>query len=164
LSTQPLSRSSPGRGPAPVTTRPSPPPSRSPSPSLSPSRGAVYKRAHPEKAREYARRSNAKRPDRDRSEHAPCPQCGQPKKRRGAELCGACRNRQRAAAAEVKNRLIERRWQEGRTMREIAAELGASWQTVQATISRLRERPDFDLPHRRTSEQVERMWVRRWGA
>jgi hypothetical protein len=38
MSRKPLPRSSPGRGSAAVTTRPSPPPSRSPSPSLSRSR------------------------------------------------------------------------------------------------------------------------------
>lgn len=54
--------------------------------------GREYKRAHPEQAREYNRRANAKRPDRDRSNYAPCVRCGGPRAKRTSKsgLCRSC--------------------------------------------------------------------------
>jgi hypothetical protein len=47
-----------------------------------------YKRAHPERAREYNRRSNAKRPDRERFDYNVC-ECGK-RKTRKAKMCIEC--------------------------------------------------------------------------
>jgi hypothetical protein len=49
--------------------------------------------------RDYDRRSNAKRPDRDRSEHSPCNRCGKLRTRRDNKsgLCRDCMVADRAA-------------------------------------------------------------------
>lgn len=57
--------------------------------------GKLYKQAHPEKASEYNRRSNSKRPDRDRAEKLPCGRCGSPRSARTGNknptgLCRSC--------------------------------------------------------------------------
>lgn len=51
---------------------------------------------------------------------------------------------------------IERLWAEGKTVREIGAEIGWALSTAKVKISQLRAQ-GYDLPHRRTPEQVARI-------
>jgi NMD protein affecting ribosome stability and mRNA decay len=107
-----------------------------------------YKKAHPEKAREYNRRANAKRPDRDRDPYRPCPQCGNPRKDRDAKLCLACA-RERDSAGRIERRdQIEVWWCQGLTMRQIAAQLGWDKNGLSWEMNTMRK-AGYDLPYRR---------------
>jgi hypothetical protein len=119
---------------------------------------AVWKVLNPERTREMVRRDNA-RPerrvrktqwDRDNYEHAyknECA-CGEPKMK-VHERCQGCAD----ATAAVRRTLTEGMWADGWTCAEIAAALGHS---TNGMIPAMRRR-GWDLPHRRTPEQVARI-------
>ena len=86
------------------------------------SRSGAWKRAHPERAAEYNRRSNAKRPGRDRADYEPCARCGKPKAaRKKSGLCRACWI-ETGAASEM-----ARRREEARRARRSESETAASY-------------------------------------
>lgn len=85
--------------------------------------------------------------------HDPCPECGGPKCRHNAR-CINCAEDHRAR----RRALIERMWAEGATIREIREAIGSpGWS---AGVHRSR---GWNLPHRRTPEQVARIRAGRYG-
>jgi len=96
-----------------------------------------YKRAHLEKAREMARRSNAKRPDRDRSDYAPCASCGGPCSRRSRS--GECRTcwRERSRGDE-RRLLIAELWEASEKVAAIADALGSTRGLIATEIRSMR--------------------------
>ena len=117
------------------------------------SESAVYKGLNPDRAREYNRRSNARRNaskrewDRTRG-RATCPRCGgpmgagsrSPSKRR--EQCWRCWLDQ----ARRRHELIAEGYRRGLAAREIAEQIGVSVHSVHTTASRLR-RAGVDVPY-----------------
>ena len=113
---------------------------------------------------------------RKASYSTPCPECGKPASgsegRRPGHLCRDCgpaAGLQRIgeiqhAAAEPRYRLIEQRWQDGQTLKQIADELGSTKNSINRTICALRKRDGYSLPYRRTPEQVARIKAARWPA
>lgn len=117
--------------------------------------------------RDNANRRKAKREwEREwlKTARAVCPGCGGPcgagssKPSVTVELCSACRSRQRNERCER----IVAWWAEGLSLREIARRLGWTTNHVNAEFGRMRNE-GFDLPYRRTPEQVARIREGRWG-
>ena len=118
----------------------------------------------------------AKQRARKASYSTPCPECGKlasgSEGRRPGHLCRDCGlaaggqriGEIRRAAAEPRYRLIERRWQDGQTLKQIADELGTTVRAIAAVLHRLRQRDGYSLPYRRTPEQVARIKAARWPA
>jgi hypothetical protein len=90
--------------------------------------------------REYDRRYNATRPDRDRSEFAPCDRCGAQRSRRGSRsgLCQQCAGSDREAARDTRRARIAELWEAGASYRAIGEALGAPWQSIQVELVRMR--------------------------
>lgn len=110
-------------------------------------------------SREVSRRYQA-----DPANHPKCERCGEPMwdqrhgTSAGGNTCGACRSR----ARHLRGKQIERQWAEGWTTSEIADWLGWTHTYVTVEVAHLR-RAGYDLPHRRSPEQVERIragWAR----
>lgn len=130
---------------------------------------AVWKLLNPERALEVSRRDNA-RPERKRAKRAfdreydrrpeVRGECGNPccknlrgighgdRSRRG--YCSECAR----AVADVRQTLTEGMWAEGWTVYEIEAALGVNSRGGYVGACRAR---GWDLPHRRTPEQIERI-------
>jgi ribosomal protein S27E len=120
--------------------------------------GAVYKALHPERAREYNRKTEA-RPERkvakriwSREQRVVCSDCGREagtySKYKGVLRCQECENARRRRKRARRAHRIETWWAEGLTLREIAERLGTSKNAVGVTIHGLRAE-GFDLPYRR---------------
>jgi hypothetical protein len=122
---------------------------------LNVSEAAVWKVLNPERAREVVRRSNAKRRpakrewDRAHAEdrYDKC-ECGMRKKKTSSR-CDDCAR----AVAEARRQLAEGMWADGWKESEIREVLG----TFQVGAAR---QGGWNLPHRRTPEQVARITAR----
>lgn len=123
---------------------------------------AAWKALNPARAKEYAARDNAI-PERHEAKKAwerenhrrPCPTCSGEKDRH-SEACQGCMD----ATAAVRGSLTEGMWADGWSAREIADVFGhASAGFVGAMRAR-----GWDLPPRRTPEQIARMHAARWGS
>lgn len=102
----------------------------------------AWKAANRERVRDYA----------EAHKHRPCPNCGGPMKRHGANQCRECR-----AATEITcYSLIEGMWADGWALREIAAALGRTENSVHVTFHRMR-RDGWDLPYRYAMENGRRL-------
>jgi len=122
---------------------------------------AVWKLFHREAARAWNRRENAEPHRRaaktawDRNhQHKPCPECGG-RMARTSDRCEACVS----AVADVRRSLVEGMWAAGWTHGEIRGALGVSGDVIGPYRAR-----GWDLPHRRTPEQIERIHAARWAA
>lgn len=109
---------------------------------------ASYERERGQNRRNGARAEHKRRWDR---ENRPLCECGQPM-RRGSSQCIECK---RAADAWLR-RQVEEMWAEGMTGRQIADALGWKSKNPAQHICALR-RDGYNLPHRRTPEQIARM-------
>jgi hypothetical protein len=130
----------------------------------------VWKARHPERNAEWLRRDNkirreAKRAwqaeyDRSPAGRARCSRCGElcgaASRRSGVELCRACQLAAYAEHTDQQAREYERLWNEGKTIRQIADALGIPMNSARGFSSKYRE-AGYDLPYRRTPEQVERI-------
>lgn len=110
---------------------------------------AAWQRANGGNRRVGARAEVKRRWDR---EHRPLCECGQPMGR-GAERCCDCQRADKAAY----RRLVEDMWAEGMTARQIAGALGWKCANPNQYIVVLRNRQGYNLPHRRTPEQIARI-------
>lgn len=135
---------------------------------------AVWRVLNPEKIREQDRRQNVRRRTtkrewerewtRSEQGRGRCanPVCGHLKGiggNKSSRLCVYC-HRCRLALADVRRTLTEGMWAEGWTVYEIEAALGVNSRGGYVGACRAR---GWDLPHRRTLEQIERIVAGRWN-
>lgn len=114
--------------------------------------GCAYKWLHPEKARAWYTAENHS-PGRQAQKNAwerdnylsDCPDCGATISRKSGR-CRGCDKARRAR--ESYGPRLEELWAEGRTLPEIAAELGTTVKTLGVTMYRLRRQGGYDLPYR----------------
>jgi transposase len=125
-------------------------------------KSTVYKWLDPDRAREYARRDNA-RPGRNAQkrewEHGPtarirCANCGKlagmNSKAAGTTLCRSCWTADAARRSDETGRKLETLWLAGKTFPEICAELGWNKGTLSVMMDRYRAR-GYNLPYRYTT-------------
>lgn len=122
---------------------------------------AVLKVLNPARASAYNKRGNAGQERQARKNawesvhrYKPCPSCGSDMYR-ASDQCEGCLK----ATETVRRTLCEGMWADGWTCGEIAKILGVDARTLTS-----RRKHGWDLPHRRTPEQIERMRAARWGA
>jgi DNA-binding CsgD family transcriptional regulator len=119
--------------------------------------GYVYHRCRCEECRRarrenVRRRADSKRPgvqaykNRWNREHRPLCDCGAPRTRE-AEHCRDCRRRAERTAVDDKRTQIQRLWCQGATLREIAAALGTTANSIGTQMTRMRAE-GWDLPYR----------------
>lgn len=114
---------------------------------------AIWRRLNPEKARERARRDNA-RPERKAAKRAherngTCPKCGGVRWRYSGEICRSCEvaGLHRAKAARQDD--IVALWAGGASMPDIARELGTTVESIGVEMVRIRRERGVDaLPYR----------------
>jgi hypothetical protein len=103
--------------------------------------GGRYKRANPEKAREYQRRDNAKRAkakrDWARENRKRCLDCGDPIWHENR--CRPCFNAERARQHEALLDRVESMWHQGLSMRAMAEALGRTGRGVNNEVDELRK-------------------------
>lgn len=143
---------------------------------LDQSRSCIAKWLNPERTREWNRRGNSGRARQDRKNQwtrgarkdpsylKPCPECGKPTSAfvwavNEPAKCWGCIQGEK----ETRWVRIEEMWAEGRTMRQIAEQLGVSMDWIKADFGKMRK-AGRNLPHRRTPEQCARIRNGRWAA
>lgn len=97
----------------------------------------------------------------ERSHRLPCPQCGTPmgagtaradgtpsSKGKKYAMCRACRNRLVAEQSRANRSRIEELWNQGLSLKEIAAELEWTTGAIGVEIARMRNAGGWNLPHR----------------
>ena len=102
----------------------------------------MWKRLHPERAKEMDRQSNDRRGSA--RWYRPCPKCGERMTwHRDIKQCAACK----AAHEQDRRELAERLWRDGLSTKEIAATMGWKSKQPNVYIARLRKL-GWDFPLR----------------
>jgi transposase len=121
-------------------------------------RNTIYRWLHPDKAKVYARRKHLRRQrnlkrerakDRKRARRqrkSVCPVCGRQAPGANVRACKRCLDKDR----EFIYAEVETLWANGLSTKEIAAEMGRSWVSIQGYVKRMRA-AGRDLPLRRAS-------------
>jgi transposase len=110
-------------------------------------RNTIYRWLNPDKAKIYAHRKNLRRKrnlrrersrDRQRARRqrkSVCPVCSRPAKGANVRACKRCLREDRAFIYAE----IETLWAKGLSTKEIAAEMGRSWSSIQGYVQRMRK-------------------------
>lgn len=111
----------------------------------------IYRRSRYSPEKEKARRAYKRA--NENTHRARCVDCGSPRAAGTGYgdghpgCCAECRDRRRREAHELRDKRIERWWNDGLAMREIAERLGWTLNHLRVEMDRLRRR-GYDLPYR----------------